>query len=112
MPRRTDSLNTAIYRYLLACRDKRLAVKTRSWYTQKLQVFRSYLSVHYQVRHLSVLTHEHIEAFLTALEEEVSQATIKGYKRALSGLFRWCVAQDLLTVSPMEERKGSERSAD
>src|SRR5436190_24141648 len=98
MPRRTDSLSTAIYRYLLACRDKRLAVKTRSWYTQKLHVFRSYLIKRYQVKHLSVLTHEHIEAFLTALEGQVSEATIKGYRRALSGLFRWCVAQDLLTV--------------
>lgn len=111
MPRRTNSVNTAMYRYLLACRDKRLATKTVSWYSQKLQAFRSYLAVHWQIRHLSELTQEPIEAFLTALEQEVSEATIKGYMRTLSGWFRWCVEQDLLTVSPMQESEVNDRSS-
>src|SRR5438552_1968707 len=103
MPRRTNSLNTAIYRYLLACREKRLAVKTIAWYRQKLKVFRLYLAGHYQVKHLSALTSAHVEAFFRSLDGEVSVVTIQGYRRALHGLFRWCITQGLLKQSPMEK---------
>ena len=101
MARKVNSLRTAMYRYLQACQVKRRSLKTLSWYRQKLEAFRGYLAQRWQIQHVSAITEEHVAAFLTLLEGEVSQATVKGYRQVLNGFFRWCLAQGLRESNPV-----------
>src|SRR3954468_7866873 len=51
------------------------------------------------------ITREHLEAFLAALSERVSPATVAKHYRSLQQLFRWLVEDGEIGRSPMERMR-------
>ena len=51
------------------------------------------------------IAREHLEAFLTALSDRVSPATVAKHYRSLQQLFRWLVEDGEIGHSPMERMR-------
>ena len=105
MAKKKIKLADAIQGYMLRCQSKRLSIRTREWYEQKLTCFCKFAESQLKITDLASVTLWRLRSFIVAVQEgkagaitlqprkneKVSDLTVKGYVQVLKGFFNWCV---------------------
>jgi site-specific recombinase XerD len=114
MAKKKIKLADAVQGYMLRCQSKKLSIRTREWYEQKLTCFCKFAASQLKVTDLASVTLWHLRSFVVAVQEgkagaitlqarkneRVSDLTVKGYVQVLKGFFNWCLNEELIKSNP------------
>lgn len=100
-----DDLAVLLPDWAVHLASRRVAKSTIASYLRVGDNLLRYLREHDLPVGARTITHKHLEAFLADLDARVSAATVAKHYRSLQQLFKWLVAEDEITSSPMDKMR-------
>src|SRR5215212_7665579 len=100
-----DDLNVLLPDWRTHLRARNVAPSTIASYLRVGENLLEFLRVAGMPTTAGAIARDHLEAFLAALTERVSPATVAKHYRSMQQLFRWLVEDGEITRSPMERMR-------